>query len=104
MPTYVLRNDEAFLVEYLDRTRRVGFEKYLRGAMKLVCLAGLGLLLAISIYAALWPIACISTLLLLVLGIGPRIDYYLARRRLRKSVLYNQDIRVEIDADKLVST
>jgi len=104
MATYVFKYDDAYLVESFDRARRIGWSKYFRGALKAICLTGVLLLLAISLYAGITQIAVFCMLLIFALGIGPRIDYYIARRRLRKSVFYNTETRLDLDSTKLVST
>jgi hypothetical protein len=104
MATYVFKYDDAYLMESFDRVRRVGVLKYFRGALKAICLAGLVPLLAASIYFGIAPLAAVFAGLIVILGIGPQIDYYLARRKLRRSVFYNTESRLDIDSTKMTST
>lgn len=96
MIRYEILMDEKHLAEALNRRRMLGMGRYIRGGVKIVCLVGLLLLLALVIYAGKAQIAAGVSLLIILLGVGPLLDYGLLLRRLKKSPFYKCVAAIEL--------
>ena len=96
MIRYEIMMDEKHLAEALNRRRRLGLGRYLRGVVKVICLIGLLLLLAAFIHTGVWQLAILFSFLIVLLGVGPLADYWLLRRKLRKSPFYKCISTIEL--------
>jgi len=97
MVRYTLTVDEAFLVETLERNREYSAMRFGRYGVKVICLAGMTLIVALLIWVRAYWLAALMSAFVVLLLLGPRIDYWLAKRRLRKSPFYHQRVTVSLD-------
>jgi len=90
------------MIEGLQRYRQQHHQRLWMPWLRGVSFIGLAALIAVSAYGrALLP-GLIFLLFLLFLVAGPRLDYYLMRRRHRKSPFFNSDVTVQLSADGCV--
>jgi hypothetical protein len=99
MISYSVAIDEKFLEQYQERIRAQSVTRFGRYGLKFFCLLGLAALLAIVLYAKVWVIAPVPILFAALLLAGPKFDYWIAKRRLRKSPFYGQTARATLDGD-----
>lgn len=85
MIRYVLTNDETLLRDATKQIRAFAWTRWLGGLLKLVCFLGLGGLLALAVYGRLWVISAAFGFFFFLLVLGPRLDYWVALRRLKRS-------------------
>lgn len=108
MNEYRITYDEAFVISSLSHFRRQREVYPWFIALKVLCGLGLSGLLVILIGAVLsakYPnssglllVALVPALFLLLLVLGPRIDYALTRRRLKKSAFYGDSMQIQVNA------
>ncbi|MEO6103424.1 MAG: hypothetical protein ABIP44_07285 [Pseudoxanthomonas sp.] len=96
MIRYEILMDEKHLAEALSRRRMLGVGRYIRGGVKIACLIGLLILLGILIYAGKAQLTVFVGFLIVLLGIGPLLDYLLLRQRLKKSPFYKSVATIEL--------
>ena len=90
------------MIEGLQRYRQRHHQRLWMPWLRGVSFVGLVALIAVSMYGrALFP-GLVFTLFLLLLLAGPRLDYYLMRRRHRKSPFFNSDVTVQLSDDGCV--
>ena len=98
---YRLRYTEEYLLETLSHHRR---QLWWRGSyylLKGVLAALIALLTVLAFVYRLFVLAMILSAILGALLLGPPIDSWFARKRLRKSPFYNNDLTFRISADGL---
>lgn len=108
MNRYRVSYNEKYILSSLEQYRRQRKVYPWFIAVKIACALGLALLIAIVAYGALTftgnsgPLALISLVLvvfLLLLVQGPRLDYMLLKRRLRKSPFYEDEINILVSEE-----
>lgn len=108
MNEYCVSYNEEYILSSVERYRRQRQVYPWFIAVKIICALGLALLIGIIIYGVLaWPgksgplvlIALVFTVFFLLLGQGPRIDYFFLKRRLRKSPFYGDELKILISQD-----
>lgn len=114
MNEYSVSYDENYILSSIDRYRRQRHVYPWFIAVKILCGLGMAALLGIIIWGAmpvagrfvpLLVITIVITVFLLLLLQGPRIDYFFLKRRLKKSPLYGDSMRIEVsDSGVSVST
>jgi len=106
MNEYSVSYDENYVLSSIDRYRRQRHVYPWFIAVKVLCGLGMALLLGIITWGAmpaagqLVPLLVTATVIavfLLLLLQGPRIDYFFLKRRLKKSPLYGENTRIEVD-------
>jgi len=106
MNEYSVSYDENYILSSIDRYRRQRHVYPWFIAVKLLCGLGLALLLGIIIWGVMSasgqmnPLLIIAAVIggfLLLLLQGPRIDYFFLKRGLKKSPLYGENTRIEVD-------
>ena len=102
MARYIIRNDERALWSAIIEPRALGMGKYGRWFLKTLCFLGLGALAVAAAAFRIWLILAISLVILSLLFVGPRADYWLLRRRLRRSPHYNHDTTIDLSDDGLI--
>jgi len=88
MPQYRIRCTEDYLVESYQRYRAQSPNRYSLIPLKVIGFLGLALLLAIGVGAKVYTMALLPGFFLLLLLAGPRFDYWLMKRRFRRSPFY----------------
>ncbi len=108
MNRYRVSYNEEYILSSLEQYRRQRKVYPWFIALKIVCALGLALLISIVVYGALTfagrsgPLVLISLVLvvfLLLLVQGPRLDYMLLKRRLRKSPFYGDEINIIVSEE-----
>ncbi len=94
MIRYSTEIDEALLVESAERFRAQSAGRFGRYGLKIICALGLGIFLMIALWARVWVVAVVVLLFVGLLLVGPRIDFWLMKRRLRMSPFYRQRLEV----------
>ena len=84
--------DEAFVAESLKRYRKSHPARMLRWALKSFGFVGLGLLAAVGIVAKILPLTGIFVFFIILLAVAPAFDFWLMKRRFRKSPFYNSNV------------
>lgn len=101
MPEYRFKFDEAFLIEAFRKYRKQHGTRYVSLAMKSI--AGL-LLLALAAFSAWqinWWLAVFFVALVLLMFNGHLIDYWLIKRRFRRSPYWNDNMVSNLTAEGL---
>ena len=78
-----------------QRTQQKSF-LWLAWPMKIVCALGLLALFALGVFAKIYILIGGSAFFLLLLGVGPRFDYWLMRRRWKRHPQFNELLRLEV--------
>jgi hypothetical protein len=111
MNEYHITFDEQYVVDSLDCYRRQRHVYPWFIAVKFLCGLGLAALLGIIVFGVITttgnsaPLIVIGAVLcafLFFLAMGPRLDYFFLKRRLKKSPFYGDQIRIEISDDGVV--
>ena len=102
MIKYSIKYDEEFVIESLEQFRAVKYRQLSRVFIKSIGLVGLIALFAFCIYIKFYSIAAIFAFFIALLLAGPRFDYWLMKRRLRKSPFYNQMMQIEVSTEGVV--
>lgn len=104
MAEYEYQFTEQHLVASASRYRQQAAARLWLFIFKLVGIVGAAALLGLCLYSRLvWPSA-IFAILIVLLALGPRIDYWVMKRRFRRSPFYNGDVRVWISSSGVVSS
>ena len=104
MPEYRIRFTEDHLVEMASRYRKQSYARLWLSPIKLLCFLGLAALFAITAYNFILVPSVVVGVFLLLLAVGPRIDYWLMRRRFRSSPFYDCEMHISLSTDGLTST
>ena len=106
MNEYRVVFDEQYVLAGVSRYRRQRKVYPWFIAVKVLCFLGLAGLLAIVIFAATGPVrgssaaavlvALVPGVFLFLLVLGPRIDYFFLKRRLRKSPFYGSETHIVV--------
>ena len=70
---------------------------WLAWPLKIICALGLLALLALGVYAKIYVVIGVSAFFLLLLAVGPRIDYWYVRRRWRRHPQFNETLRFDAE-------
>ena len=84
------------MIEGLRRYRRRHHQRYWLPWLKGVSFVGLVVFVAFSIYARLWFPGFVFAFFLVLLLSGPRLDFFILRRRHRKSPFFNSNVVVQL--------
>jgi len=104
MIRYKLRYSEQYITESWNRYRRTGASRWARLLLKAFCLVGSASLFAFCVYSQLYAVSVIFLLLMALVLAGPRFDYWLGMRRLRKSPFFGTEITIELTPDEISMT
>ena len=101
MNDYRFLFDDAYLIDSMERYRQAAGGRLWRGALKSVCFIGLTGLLVFTVVAAFETpgvllVGLIPLTFLVLLAMGPRFDYWLAKRRFKSSASYGAEISVSL--------
>ena len=101
MNEYRFLFDDAYLIESMQRYRQASGGRIWRGAVKSVCFLGLlGILVFTVVSAFETPgvllVGLIPLTFLVLLAMGPRFDYWVARRRFKASPSYGAEMSVSL--------
>ncbi len=115
MNQYRVQFDELYIIASLSKYRRQRklFPWFM--AVKIVCFLGLAAILVIIVYAAInhvgpntaysMLVSLIPTSFIVLLILGPRLDYFFLKRRLKKSPFYGGTMQISVkDAGVFVDT
>jgi hypothetical protein len=98
MVRYTFTIDDALLVETMERNRRHGLTRFARYGVKAICFLGMALIVGLLLWVRLYWLAALMCLFPAAMLMGPRFDYWFAKRRFRKSPFYLQKVKVSLDA------
>jgi hypothetical protein len=104
MATYIIEVNEGFVVESLERYRAQTLRRFGRVSVKIVCFLGLALLFGICVWAKIYYVAALLAFFIALLLVGPRIDYWVMKWRLRKSPFYQHKMRIEVQKEGFKET
>ena len=93
---YNITFDDAFIVEMVRRYRQVHKWRSLRLALKWLAGAFLAFAVVSSLVQQWWGVAAMWAVALGVLVASPRIDYWLAKRRWRKSPSRGEKVHMSL--------
>jgi hypothetical protein len=108
MSQYQVTYNEDYILNSLEQYRRQRHVYPWFIAIKIVCALGLALLIAIVLHGMITTSGKTAPLLmvfftlaafLVLLLQGPRLDYMLLKRRLRKSPFYGDEINISVSED-----
>jgi hypothetical protein len=108
MNEYRFLCNEEYVLDSAERYRRQRHVYPWFIVVKGVCALGLSLLIAILIYGAVGEpenagplslIALVLTAFVFLLLLGPRIDYFFLKRRLRKSPFYGDEHKITVSVE-----
>src|SRR5687767_13566423 len=102
--TYTFRLSDAYVVEAHERHRARNVSRWLRWPVKLISAVGLLALFVIGAYIREVVVIAVSALFLILLLLGPRIDYFILRRRWRRVPQFNEELRLEVSDEHLLSS
>ena len=102
--TYSFRLSDAYIIEAHERHRARNISRWLRWPMKTISAVGLLALLLIGAYIGEVVVIAVSALFLTLLLLGPRIDYFILRRRWRRVPQFNEELRLEVSDKHLLSS
>jgi len=91
MAEYKILFNEAFLIESTSRYRSVEKGKYWERLVKFLLFVTLFGILLLSLYFKIWIVALFFVSLILLLASGSGADYWVYKRRLRKSPAFNTE-------------
>lgn len=104
MSTFAFRVTEDHMTHGFSRFRSAKRVSLFLWPVKALCFLGLGALILLSLVNKLWvPLAILSPFGVL-LALGPRLDYWFFKRRLRKSPFYLSDVEIAISQEGCLST
>jgi hypothetical protein len=113
MNEYRIICDESHLIKTLSRSRHQKKSYPWFVVLKVVCGLGLAALIALMITVSftssrnnptgLWLAALVPAGFLALLLAGPRLDYFLFKRRLRKSPYYGSEMLISVSEDGIAS-
>jgi hypothetical protein len=101
--TYSLRLSEEYVTDAARKDRARSAARWWLWPIKAICGAGLLALVGVGIWARSPGIVAFPAFFLFLLLLGPRIDYYVMRRRWRRIPHFNEEMKVEV-AEQLVSS
>jgi hypothetical protein len=104
MAEYAFQYSEQHLVTSASRYRQHVLTRFWLSPFKLVGFVGLAALLVFGLYNSLVVPSAIFAAALVLLILGPRIDYWVMKRRFRRSPFYNSDVRILVTPDGIVSS
>lgn len=99
MPNYRFQFDEEFLIECFRKYRRQHGTRFIILAIKLVAGPPLLALAVFCAWESNWKMAILPFGLVLAMFGGHLIDYWLIKRRFRKSPYWNDNVAVSVTAD-----
>ena len=92
MAQYHYEFSQAYVLQSIARYRDQLPKRLLRLTLKGVCFLGLTLLVVLGLLAKAVLVSGLFAFFVLLLLLGPRIDYWLLLRRFRKSPFYNNAV------------
>jgi hypothetical protein len=101
---YAIRISEDYVVEALARHRSCQKSRWFRRPVKILCGVGLVALAAVCLYARLVLLAVFFAFLIVLLLMGPRLDYFIVRWRWRRAPQNNAELKVEVSEQHLASS
>lgn len=111
MNEYRVPYNEQYVLSSVERYRRQRRVYPWFIFAKAVCGFGLALLILIVAYGALaspsksgplFFVAIVPGVFLVLLFLGPRIDYFVLKRRLRKSPFYGEELKIVLSQDGVI--
>ena len=99
MVRYTFTLDDAFLVETQERNRRHGLTRFGRYGAKAICFLGMALIIGLLLRVQAYWLAAAMALFPAAMLMGPRFDYWFAKRRLHKSPFHLQEATVRLDGN-----
>ena len=97
MITYTFENDVSLLRGATRELRAVAKSKTLRRALKVIGFIGLLLLLIMCIHLKVWILVFCIAVFLIALVFGYKLDYWVAVRRLKRSMYYRTKVFAYVD-------
>lgn len=104
MAKFSFRATEEHMVLGLERFRAARRVPLYLLPIKSLCFLGIGALLVLALVNKVWGPACVFALLLILLLLGPKIDYWCFKRRLRKSPFYRSEVEVVLSEEGCIVT
>ena len=101
---YNLKLSDDYVVQAHAKHRGRGRAHWFRWPIKLVCALGLIALGALAAYADLAALVGFAAFMLCLLLLGPRIDYFILRRRWRRVPQFNEELKIEVSEERIASS
>jgi hypothetical protein len=101
---YILRLSDDYIVEAHHRHRARASAWWLRAPIKIFCGVFLAALLGFGIWAGEFIVIAIPAFFLFLLLLGPRIDYFIIRRRWKRVPQFNEEMKVEMSGTQISSS
>lgn len=76
--------------------------RWARILLKAFCIAGSASLFVVCVYSELYVLSVFFLLLVAFVLAGPRFEYWLAMRSLRKSPFFGTEIKIDLSSDKII--
>jgi hypothetical protein len=102
--SYNLKLSDDYVVEAHAKHRGRGRAHWLRWPVKLICALGLIALGALGTYADIATLVGCAAFMLFLLLLGPRIDYFVLRRRWRRVPQFNEEMRIEVSEQRIATS
>jgi len=96
MAEYSFRFTEQHLVATASRLRQQARSRFWQSPIKFLCFLGLGLLFVFCAYHFIVMPSVVFGVFLVLLAAGPRFDYWLMKRRFRRSPYYDNEYRISV--------
>ncbi len=96
MAEYKYKWNDDLVIGAIEKYRSQNASKPIRLIFKGVCYFAMLALLALCIYAGVWFIGIVPLIFIVLLALGPRLDYWLLKKRIRKSPFYDNSLVVKI--------
>ncbi|MFZ6653959.1 hypothetical protein [Undibacterium sp. TJN19] len=100
MAEYQIKNTEKHQVTAFYRKRSISYERFLRQPVKIVSCLGLMALLAILIHAKAYLVSLFIASMIVLLALGPKLDYWIMLWRFRRSSACNIMMQLVVESDK----
>lgn len=100
MAEYHIQNTEKHQITAFSRKRSISYERFLRRPVKIVCCLGLMALLVILIHAKAYLVSLFITSMIVLLALGPKLDYWILLWRFRRSPACNVMMQLVVELNK----
>ena len=93
---YRFRFSEQHLVTTVTRFRQQARSRLWQLPVKMLCFIGMSVLFAFSLYNLILMPSVVLGVLIALLALGPRLDYWFMKRRFRRSPFYNNEMHISL--------
>src|SRR5450432_1327924 len=102
--TYAFKFDDNYGVDSLKMHRARTKSRWTHWPLKIICVLGMVALGALGIAGKAYVVTAVAAFFLALLAAGPRLDYFVLRRRYRKHAQYGSDVTVDLSENGIKST